>query len=223
MICIMLEFKLLHFKCCSIKKSKCFILEGGGGGCCNRFLSLEGRMSKCSPDVPARHKLHTNTVFPSTRNIRGSDSSPDLCTTDRSPTASPSSTPAKHIWMPNRSVRFFRQRLLLRRLSITPAPPAAIPGIPWTTTRVMASFCRPAVRRQPPRWWSKDRTNWDGGWTGTPELLGAGRPDRLTDGRVKRTALNKNYTSGMAFQNKTQTFIKKKKKKEKCVLCIFYY
>lgn len=79
--------------------------------------------------------------------------SPAFCATDRNPTTSPSSNPAKHIWKANNSFRFLRLALLFRRFSITP-PPTAVSGIPsTTTTRAMALLFRASVPAEPPGWW----------------------------------------------------------------------
>lgn len=75
--------------------------------------------------------------------VGGKSTSPAFRDTERSPATSPSRIPAKHIWKPNNSFRFLRRALLLRRFSITPAPPAAAgSGIPSTTKPVMAVSVR---------------------------------------------------------------------------------
>lgn len=139
--------------------------------------------------------------------------SPAFCAADSNPTTSPSSPPAKHIWMANNSFRFLRLALLLRRFSITPPPPrpTAVSGIPWTPTPAMALFCRRAFRLNPPAAVGAEvgerearRTRTERRPARTLELLDEGRYERRVTGFVKLTVLLKAETSVREFQNKTQ-------------------
>lgn len=125
---------------------------------CTNILFLRFSSSE-QPVVPACGKTPHDVVFLKKQALKleGNGAlkcpSPALCATVLSPTTTPRSTPAKHIWTTNNSFRFLRLALLLRRFSIIP-PPTTVSGIPSTTTRAMALFSQRAFRRYP-RWWCK--------------------------------------------------------------------
>lgn len=125
------------------------------------------------PVVTARHKLNMNaSPFSTTQTcdfrLAGLTAetgtrlkcgpSPAFRATDWSPTTSPSSAPAKHIWTANNSFRFLRLALLLRRFSITP-PLTVVSGIPSTTTRAMALLSWGERSGGTPGWWCRGTRN----------------------------------------------------------------